>query len=127
MSKITILSAALVAAFAAPAFAQTVEVEPVPEMLGAIDTHFTSADIDQDGALSADEFVTYAVMKAEDGDEAMRTLVVSGDYDRAFADHDTDASATLTPNELVKETADETMSDGFEPLEMEIKPETEEF
>jgi hypothetical protein len=101
MSHIKTLTAAFITtAFAVPAFAQDVEVEPVPEQVETTDTHFSSADLNQDGALSADEFVTYAVMKAEDGDEAMRTLVVSGDYDTKFAAHDADASASLTPDEL---------------------------
>lgn len=122
MSKIKTMSAALLTTlFAAPAFAQTVDVEPVPEMATTTDAHFVSADLDQDGALSADEFVSYAVLKAEDGDEAMRTLVVSGDYDAKFAAHDADASASLTPDELGEVKAEEPMTDIME------KPETQEY
>ncbi|GGX72292.1 hypothetical protein GCM10011309_23250 [Litorimonas cladophorae] len=107
MSNFKMMTTLTIAAlFAAPAFAQDAEnqdaeqvqmIETAPDAAAA---HFASSDLDQDGALNADEFVTFAVMQAEAGDQDFRDLVVSGEYKAKFTAHDTDASGTLSAEEL---------------------------
>jgi len=119
MSHVKILATALVAtAFAAPALAGDPMMKTESES-----NHFASADLDQDGALSADEFVTFAVMKAEDGDEDFKALVVSGDYDAKFAAHDADASGTLSEDELGAAEVEEAPEMEMESVEPEMQPE----
>lgn len=112
MSNFKMMTTLTIAAlFAAPAFAQDAETQDAEnqdaEQVQMIETapdaaaaHFASSDLDQDGALNADEFVTFAVMQAETGDQDFRDLVVSGEYKAKFTAHDTDASGTLSPEEL---------------------------
>jgi len=123
-TKLTTLSlTALTSAVfvAAPAFAQDTKVviEPVPDQISA---DFTAADLDQDSALNADEFVTFAVMRAEGGDESFKDVVLSGEYDTKFNAHDKDASGGVSVEELGH--ADK--SDMMEEKSDEMSEETEE-
>jgi len=62
----TLTTIAIAALFAAPAFAQDADegliLDTSPD---TVTTDFASADLDQNGSLNADEFVTFAVMRAE--------------------------------------------------------------
>ncbi len=94
--------------FAFTAIAQDAEQSPmIDSNLSAATMHFSSSDLDQDGALNADEFVTFAVMQAESGDKDFQDVVVSGEYKVKFTAHDTDASGGLSPEELGQEMATE--------------------
>jgi len=98
MSNVKTLTAVTIAAlFAASAFAGEQQTEMAPDTFAA---DFASADLDQDGALNSDEFVTFAVMRAEGGDEAFKDIVLSGEYDTKFTAHDKDASGGLDAEEL---------------------------
>lgn len=97
----TLTTLAIAALFAAPAFAQDADqgsnFETPPE---TVMTNFASADLDQDGSLNADEFVTFAVMRAEAGDETFKDVVMGGEYKATFAAHDSDASGGVDVIEL---------------------------
>lgn len=86
--------------FAAPAFAQDAEMAPEPTAPATMETDFTSSDLDQDGLLTKDEFITFAVMRAEAGDQEFTDLVSEGSYDVHFAAKDADADAKLDRTEL---------------------------
>ncbi|MEP4052870.1 MAG: hypothetical protein ABJN22_11545 [Litorimonas sp.] len=115
----TLTTIAIAALFAAPAFAQDTDegliLDTSPD---TVTTDFASADLDQNGSLNADEFVTFAVMRAEGGDEVFKDIVMGGEYDATFAAHDADASGGIEASELV-------VHDGENP-EM-IEPEGEEI
>ena len=117
----TLTTIAIAALFAAPAFAQDADEGLILDIApNIVASDFTSADLDQDGSLNADEFVTFAVMRAEDGDEAFTDIVMGGEYDATFAAHDTDASGGIEPSELGvhgEETAEPEM----------VEPELEEL
>ena len=97
----TLTTIAIAALFAAPAFAQDKDegliLETSPD---TVTTDFASADLDQNGSLNADEFVTFAVMRAEGGDEVFKDIVMGGEYDATFAAHDADASGGIEASEL---------------------------
>lgn len=122
-TTLTAATAALITAsfgLAGTAFAQddmmqdTPVLEPAP-MTETTVTTFASADIDQDGLLNADEFQGYLVGKAGEGDEDARAVVISGDYQTAFAEHDADMDGQISEAELVKtEPEAETESDPLE-------------
>ncbi len=118
----TLTTIAIATLFAAPVFAQDTQESPMIEVTPAsAETHFASADLDQDGALNADEFVTFAVMQAESGDEGFKDVVLSGEYDTKFAAHDKDASGGITVEELGHQ---DTMEDA--PVDMEFDEEPED-
>lgn len=97
----TLTTIAIAALFIAPAFAQDVDEGSIPELAtDRVAADFTSADLDQDGSLNADEFVTFAVMRAEDGDDAFKDIVMGGEYNATFAAHDADASGGIEAGEL---------------------------
>jgi len=93
----TLTVAALFAAPAAFAQDETPILDTAPD---TVETDFNAADLDQDGSLNADEFVTFSVMRAEGGDEAFKDLVLSGEYDAKFAAHDADASGGIDSAEI---------------------------
>ena len=64
-------------------------------------SNFASADFDQDGRLNADEFVSFVVLRAENGDEAYKDVVLGGEYTPAFNSYDTDASGEIELFELI--------------------------
>lgn len=100
---LTTLASLTIAAslFASTAFAQDAEQSPMIEPTPTTEAlHFASSDLDQDGVLNADEFVTFAVMQAESGNKDFQDVVVSGEYKPKFTAHDTDASGGLSPEEL---------------------------
>ena len=122
--KILTTAAFAAMAFTSPAFAQDTDIAAAQEIetsLATPETDFTSADLNQDDVLSADEFVTYAVMRAEAGDADFTAMVLAGDYDTKFTAHDADASGDLNASELghaeaeadvdADVTTDEEMSD----------------
>lgn len=113
----TMMISAIFAAAATPALAQDVEkiVEPVP----TAEADFMTSDLDQDGALDRDEFVTFAVMRKESGDAVFTEIVRAGDYDAKFIAHDHDANGSISTEELGH---GEKKSEEFEPM---IKPEAE--
>ena len=104
----SITAAALISsalAFGGVAFAQDMTdqdsaFEDAPIELETAETTFASYDVDGDGAFTLDEFTSYVVAKASDGDEDAKALVMSGDYATAFAEHDSDADGTLTEAEV---------------------------
>lgn len=121
LSQISIFTLASAALVSAPACAQETEViiEPVASSIAA---DYAAADLDQDAALNADEFVTFAVMRAEEGDEAYKDIVLSGEYDVSFAARDADASGGLSAEELGHSEAPEMvepemLGDEFTPAE----------
>lgn len=73
--------------------AETVEMSPSA-------TAFASADIDENGTLSAPEFITFAELLAGQGDADYTALTESGDYDLAFAERDINADGALDKGEL---------------------------
>jgi len=102
MSNVKTLTTITIATlFASSAFAQDEGAEPILEASpDTVEASFTSADLDQDGALNADEFVTFAVMRAENGDETFKDLVIGGEYDATFVAQDADASGGIELSEL---------------------------
>ncbi|WP_026942313.1 CREC-EF hand family protein [Hellea balneolensis] len=69
---------------------------------------FASADIDADGALDRDEFVSFVVMKSEDGKAEYSAIKLSGAYDDHFNVKDYNADGLLTEEELLSSTVPET-------------------
>lgn len=114
----TLTTIAIATLFAPPAFAQDADqgsnFEASPDRVA---TSFSSADLDQDGGLNADEFVTFAVMRAEDGDETFKDIVLGGEYDATFAAYDSDASDHIEVTEL---TAHSDMKSEHEPPELDM-------
>jgi len=103
------------AAFAATAIAtlglsftacaqDTTIVEPVP----ATDNNvFNAADINTNGQLDREEFVAFAVMKADEGDADFAEVRENGTYDDKFNAHDANADGALTPDEVAPKAAPE--------------------
>jgi len=97
----TLTTIAIATLFAAPAFAQDGDAGFILDTSpNTVATDFASADLDQDGSLNADEFVTFAVMRAEAGDETFKDIVMGGEYDATFNAHDADASGGVELSEL---------------------------
>lgn len=84
-------------------------MDPTPTVQ---DTAFLSADINANGELDREEFVSYAVMKADEGEKDYTEVRESGSYDDAFDIHDTNADGALSPEEVGNKPLDET---GIEP------------
>ena len=122
MSNFKTLTTVAIAAFlATPAVAQeagsSTVYEPVPEPMAA---DFSSADLDQDAFLNADEFVTFAVMRAEDGEETYKDIVLGGEYNTAFVSYDSDASGGLEMGELKSQVEADSEAETEEPEEEEV-------
>lgn len=96
----TLITMTAAALFAAPAFAQDDAAPLLDTSPDTMATDFAAADLDQDGALNSDEFVTFAVMRAESGESDYTDLVLGGEYEAKFTMHDADASGGLTVEEL---------------------------
>lgn len=97
----TLTTIAIATLFAAPAFAQDADQGSIFESSSeTVTANFASSDLDQNGSLNADEFVTFAVMRAENGDEAFKDIVMGGEYDATFKAHDADASGGIEVTEL---------------------------
>ena len=118
----TMMTLTAAALLAAPALAQD-DAEPILDTSpDTVATDFSAADLDQDGALNSDEFVTFAVMRAESGEADYKDLVLGGEYNDKFTMHDADASGGLTLEELGGESdissdmSEEMEEDTMEPV-----------
>jgi len=98
LSKLSLITSALMLAISPAAFAQDDTPEMTPEVQN-IDS-FTSADIDADGALDRDEFVSFVVMKSDEGEADYEAIKNSGEYDNHFNTKDYNADGLLTAEEL---------------------------
>lgn len=101
MPKLTKLSIA-VTAFVLAATPAALAQDDTPDMTQdtqVADT-FTSADIDADGALDRDEFISFVVMKSDAGDADYSSIKLSGEYDNHFNTKDYNADGLLTKEEL---------------------------
>jgi len=100
MTNFKLLTTLSIAAIVASSAIAQDEAEIVEPTLNMASDDFTSADLDQDGALNADEFITFAVMRAEGGNETFKDIVLSGEYNTKFLAYDADASGGLSIEEL---------------------------
>jgi len=104
MPKITLKTVLILTAMgsvAATATAQVTKItEPVNVPTRAVDADFVVADINQDGSLDRDEFVSFAVIKSDAGNDKFRAIVTSGEFDKKFAVHDHDADGKITAAEM---------------------------
>lgn len=105
LTKLSIATAAFILAAAPVTFAQDDTPEMMPEI--QIVDSFTSADIDADGALSRDEFISFVVMKSDEGDADYKSIKISGEYDNHFNTKDYNADGLLTAEELKMPEAEE--------------------
>lgn len=115
LTKLTIATTALILAAGSVAFAQddTPEMKPETQKVDI----FTSADIDADGALDRDEFISFVVMKSDTGDVDYKAVKISGEYDNHFNTKDYNADGLLTAEELtapVKEHSDDVVKPDIE-------------
>lgn len=115
LTKLTIATTALILATGPVAFAQddTPEMKPDTQMVDI----FTSADIDADGALDRDEFISFVVMKSDTGDVDYKAVKISGEYDNHFNTKDYNADGLLTAEELA--------APAEEPAEEAVQPDME--
>jgi len=111
LTKLTIATTTLLLAISPAAFAQDDARNIAPDI--QIVDSFISADIDADGALDRDEFVSFVVMKSDEGDADYKSIKISGEYDNHFNTKDYNADGLLTTQELIKPVIDES----------EVKPE----
>lgn len=88
-------------AFALGASAQEAEVKPTIQ-----DTNFLAADINANGELDREEFVSFAVMKAAEGHKEFVLVRENGSYDDAFDKYDSNADGAITPDELAELNAE---------------------
>ena len=102
--KLSIATAALMLAVSPTAFAQ----DDTPDVTAKVQTvdAFASADIDADGALDRNEFVSFVVMKSDEGITDYSSIKLSGEYDDHFNTKDYNADGLLTAEEL-KMSADD--------------------
>jgi len=109
LTKLSLATAALVLAVAPAAIAQDDKPELTPDV--QIVDAFASADIDADGALDRDEFVSFVVIKSDAGDLDYKAMKLSGEYDDHFNTKDYNADGLLTAEELttVKNHSDDTV------------------
>jgi len=97
----TLLITAAIGAVSTPSMAQITKVtEPVNVPTRVIDADFVIADINEDGSLDRDEFVSFAVIKSDAGHDKYRAIVASGQFDKTFAVHDHNADGKITANEM---------------------------
>lgn len=106
LTKLSIATATIILAISPAAFAQ----DDTPEMTPDVETvdSFTSADIDADGALDRDEFISFVIMKSDEGDADYKSVKISGEYDNHFNTKDYNADGLLTAEELKSPVDDET-------------------
>lgn len=105
LTKLTAATATLMLAICPAAFAQDAAPEMTPEAQ-AVST-FTSADVDADGALDRDEFISFVVMESDAGDLDYKAIKISGDYDNHFNTKDYNADGLLTEEELTAPVKDD--------------------
>jgi len=105
MTKTTIVATAMLFAATPAVFAQDAEPEVSPPV-ETVDV-FTAADVDADGALDRDEFVSYVVMQSDAGDVDYTGLKLSGEYDNAFNTKDYNADGLLSAEELTMPEGDD--------------------
>lgn len=98
LTKLSFATAALILAVSPAAFAQDDTPDMAPDT--QISDVFTSADIDADGALDRDEFISYVVMKSDAGHADYTSIKLSGEYDNHFNTKDYNADGLLTAEEL---------------------------
>jgi len=98
LMKLTAVISTLLIAISPAAFAQDDTPEVTPEPQG-IDI-FASADIDADGSLDRDEFISFVVMKSDAGDLDYKAVKTAGEYDNHFNMKDYNADGLLTAEEL---------------------------
>jgi len=115
----TLMMFAATALFAMPAIAQDDVMSEKEESPRSIGADFSAADLDQDGALSSDEFVTFSVMRAENGEAEYKDLVLGGEYSAKFNMHDADASGGLTLSEVGGEPDVAPVEDSLEGAEQD--------
>lgn len=98
LTKLSISTAALMLALIPTAFAQ----DNTPDVTAKVQTvdPFTSADIDADGALDRNEFVSFVVIKSDEGAADYSSIKLSGKYDDHFDSKDYNADGLLTAEEL---------------------------
>ena len=72
LTKLTIATTTLLLAISPAAFAQDDARNIAPDI--QIVDSFISADIDADGALDRDEFVSFVVMKSDEGDADYKSI-----------------------------------------------------
>jgi len=111
LSKLSLITSTIMMAISSAAFAQDDTPEMTPEV--QIVDSFTSADIDADGALDRDEFVSFVVMKSDEGEADYKAIKISGEYDNHFNTKDYNADGLLTAEELklLEEDEAEVMSE----------------
>ena len=107
LSKLSIIAAALVLATSPAAFAQDDTPELTPEV--QIIDSFTAADIDADGALDREEFISFVVMKSDEGNADYKSIKLSGEYDNHFNTKDFNADGLLTAEEMKDPVSDESV------------------
>lgn len=115
LTKLTIASAALIMAVPSAVFAQDTMPETVPA--AEVVDIFTAADVDADGALDRDEFISFVMMKSDAGDIDYKSIKISGDYDNHFNTKDYNADGLLTEEEL--KSSVKTHSNDMEKPDME--------
>ncbi len=117
VTKLTLTATATALALVAAPTAQAQDKEPILEPeLQAVDI-FTSADIDADGALDRDEFISFVVMKSDANDADYSAIKLSGAYDEHFNVKDHNADGLLTAEELSSSVSD----DGLETEDPEME------
>ncbi len=98
LTKLSIVTSGLLVAFSQTALAQDDTPQMMPEVQ-VVDS-FTAADIDADEALDRDEFISFVVMKSDEGDAEYKSIKISGEYDNHFNTKDYNADGLLTAQEL---------------------------
>ncbi len=104
MPKLTLKTLLILTVMGGGATIATAQVtkitEPVNVPTRAVDADFVVADVNQDGSLDRDEFVNFAVIKSDAGNDKYRAVVSSGEFDKKFAVHDHDADGKITAEEM---------------------------
>lgn len=118
----TLMTITVAALLASSALAQD-DVAPIlEEAPRTIEADFSASDLDQNGALNSDEFVTFSVMRAESGEDGYKDLVLGGEYGAKFNMEDADASGGLTLNEVGGEVDATPIDDDVEGEAVEEEP-----
>lgn len=105
LSQMSAIAATITLALSPAVIAQDDTAEITPEV--AVVDVFTSADIDADGALSREEFISFVIMKSDQGDADYKSIKISGEYDDHFNTKDYNADGLLTAEELKPPVADD--------------------
>ena len=98
LTKLTLTASVFAVATTSTAFAQDT-AEPMTKAPAVVDI-FTAADVDADGALDRDEFISFVVMKSDAGDADYSAVKISGEYDNHFNTKDYNADGLLTAEEV---------------------------